>query len=265
MNSPQYCEQEVEFNVCGEPRRALVRTPRRLCARPALLISLAGDMRSALDGEWFDIVPNIFLAAGHRVASFDLPCHGERALQGAEGLTGMAQAVVRGEDVFADIKATATALIDRCLAVGFAEGGGILLSGTSRGGLAALHAMSADSRVLACAVFAPVTRLPVLIEFRELSDTPIVARSNAESLIPRLADRPVFTAIGTEDPRVGADDCRRFHARLLAASTRTPPVLFCAEGTSHGDTYPPGPGYQAGAAFLLRHCAEQMKKSTLIH
>lgn len=259
MNSPVYREIEVEFQAAGQTRKALVRTPARLCPRAALLINLAADRRGALDEEWFGIVPNIFLAAGHRVASIDLPCHGETAEPGVEGLTGMACAIARGEDVFAHLRATGAALVDLCLDRGLAAIERILVSGTSRGGLAAMHLMADDPRILAMAAHVPVTRLPTLIEFRDLADHPLVHRANAEALIPKLADRPVFLAMGSSDPRVSAEQCFTFFAKLQAASRRTPPVLFCAEGQSHGDTYPGHAGYQAGAAFLLRECAERMK------
>ena len=56
------------------------------------------------------MVPDIFLAAGHRVVSFDLPCHGDRADETGEGLVGMATAMGRGLGVFADISETGRAL-----------------------------------------------------------------------------------------------------------------------------------------------------------
>ena len=215
----------------------------------------------SLDEPPYRIVPDAFLATGHRVASFDLPCHGELAAEGIEGLTGMAAAVARGVDVFDEIRQTGAGLVDLCLERGLAPGEAVALNGTSRGGLAALHVMAADRRVLACAVHAPVTYLPRLSEFARLAGNPIVARASAAALIPQLADRPVFIAIGQTDPRVGADHCLAFHAALRGASPSRPPVLFTAPGASHGEGYPYELGYQAAAAFLLRHCVERLKPS----
>lgn len=252
-------EEEVTFTAGGIARKALIRTPNRLCKRSALLINLATDRRDSLDGEWFTIVPTIFLAAGHRVAAIDLPYHGEYAEPGGEGLPGIARAIARGEDVFADFRAVGRAFADLCIVRGLVAPGRILVSGTSRGGLCALHLMADDPRIAAAAAHVPVTHLPTLAEFRELAGNPIVARSNAEALIPALADRAVFLAIGSSDPRVSAERCFEFHARLRAASRCRPPVLFRAEGQSHGGDYPAEAGYHAGAAFLLQACAETMK------
>ena len=258
MNCPPHSEQELELQVQGQVRRCLLRTPERVSQRPALLINLASDRRAAIDGEWFNIVPNVFLAAGHRVAAFDLPCHGELAESGVEGLAGMAAAVARGVDVFAEIAATGAALIDACLERGYAAEPWIVVAGTSRGGLSALHVAAAEPRVLACAVFSPVTRLAAVSEFAALGDHPIVQRSDATALVPALAGRAVFAAMGETDPRVDAASCEAFCRALAAASPERPPATFTLGGETHGDTAFPGAAYMAGAAFLLRQCADHM-------
>jgi len=259
MNAPPFVQDEIDLTVQGARRKALLRTPRKLSQRSALLINLAVDRHATLDGEWFDIVPNVFLAAGHRVASLDMPFHGELAEPGGEGLVGMARAIARGENPFAGLTAAGTALINHCLKNGLADERLIVASGTSRGGLGALHLMAAEPRLLAVAIHAPLTDLATPHEFSEVRNHPMAALVAAVSLIDRLVDRPVFITIGTSDPRVGADHCFDFHARLQAASRITPPVLFVAEGESHGETCYPGAGYNAGAAFLLSQCAIQMK------
>ena len=254
-----FTAETISFQVRGETRPALVHTPRLLCQHPALLITLTGSRQEALEHRDYRMVADIFLAAGHRAASFDLPNHGERVDRYGEGLAGMAAAAAAGVDVFADLQATGRALLDRCIELGLARAGGIVLNGVSRGGLAALHVMAADTRVLACAIHAPVTHLPALREFAALPDNPIVRRANAGALTDRLADRPVFIAIGAEDPRVGAAHAFEFHARLQALAQAYPPELFVAPGISHGATYPEEIGFYAAAGFLLRHCAEQAK------
>ncbi len=262
MNTPPHIEAEIDLAAGPLAHKALVRTPQNLSRDPALLIFLGGTRRNSLEGEWFRIVPDIFLAAGHRVASFDLPKHGDRREGDAEGLSGMARAVARGEDVFAELQATGRALVDACIAHGYADPARVVAAGTSRGGLGALHLAAADTRVRAFAMFWPVTYLPVLQEFRELADHPIVRRSNADALIPSVAGRPAFIAMAQTDLRVGADACRAFHSKLFAASRGgAEPELFCPGGQSHGPTCPLGAGYLAGAAFLLRWCALQMMVS----
>lgn len=252
-------EESIAFQIGQEPRRVLVRNPGLRCQHPALLITLTSTTADALDHKDFRMVPDIFLAAGHRVASFDLPNHGERTNRYGEGLRGMAAAAADGVDVFADIEETGRAVIDACIERGWARAGGVVLSGVSRGGLAALHLMAADERVLACAVHCPVTYLPALREFKDLAENAVVQRGNASGLVDRLADRPVFIAIGQEDPRVGAEHAFEFHARLRAASVACPPELFIGPGISHGETYAEEVGFYAGAAFLLRHYAERAK------
>lgn len=260
MNPPSFTEQEIELEVAGMSRKALVRTPPRLSRRPALVIALAVDRHATLNGEWFNIVPNIFLAAGHRVASFDMPYHGELALPDAEGLVAMAQAISRGEDCFTEVRAVGKALIDYCLERGLASEERIVLNGTSRGGLASLHLMAAEPRVLACAVHAPVTDLTTLVEFRAVASHPMTGRMAAAALVPQLVDRPVFITIGTRDPRVSTERCLEFYALLAAGCRKVEPVLFMSEGESHGNTCFPGAGYDAAAAFLLQQCALQSKE-----
>ena len=248
------------FTTNGQPRTALLRTPPEPARRPSLLIDLCGTKESALDESPYNIVPGIFLAAGHCVASFDLPRHGERADAFGEGLMGMAAAIAAGIDVFADVAATGRALIDHCVARGLSLQGAVVMNGTSRGGLSAMHVMAADPRVAACAVHAPVTDLPTLREFAALKGNPIIGRSNAMALADRLADRPLFIAIGSSDPRVDANRCREFHAAVVAASVRPRAELFITEGASHADGFDDQPGYHAAAAFLLRVCAEHTRQ-----
>lgn len=256
-NAIAYTEQELSFTVGGNRHIALLRIPARLARRPALLVKLAGTRRTSLDGDFFRIIPDIFLAAGHRVASFDLPNHGDLVDAHGEGLVGMAAAIAAGDDVFAAVREIGVGFIDLVVREGLAGEHDVLISGTSRGGLAALHVMSADARVHACAVHAPLTHIPVPEEFAHLSQNEIVTRSNATALVPDLADRPISIDIGTSDPRVSAEECLKFHAALSAASRRVPPVLFTAPGESHGaGTFPSEAAYHAAAGFLLcRHAA----------
>lgn len=254
-----HCLDEIlTLSVLGRTRTAVVRAPETPLPGGALLINLALDRRTTLDVHPYGLVPAIFLAAGHRVATFDMPRHGEDAVDGLEGLPGMAAACARGEDVFTELRATASALIDACVARGWAQPGRLVVSGTSRGGHAALHVLAGEARVLAAAAMAPVTHLPALWEFAALADSPIIQRSNAAALVPHLADRRVLLVMGETDPRVDAAPCFDLYARLRAAGRQTPPALFTLPGATHGDAVLE-PGYHAMAAFLLQACAEAMK------
>lgn len=253
-------EREEVLRVGDEAWSLLVRTPAKLASRPALLISLAMDRRMTLEGDLYRIAPSVFLAAGHRVAAFDMPCHGDRADHHGRGLVGMAASIAAGNDVFAQIRAVGRAAVDWALREGLGREGDIFVTGTSRGGLAAMHVMAGDERVASCAAVCPVTFLPALSEFAALAGHPIVERSNAEALIPALADRPVFLAMGVEDPRVDAGRCFRLYAQLYATARGPKPVLFTAPGESHGAaTFPGEAAHWAAAAFLLDQSAQRVR------
>lgn len=252
-------DTELTLNLPFGERRALLRAPKTLAQTPFLLINLAADRFTSLNEPPYNLIPTLFLAAGHRVASVDLPFHGELANEMGEGLRGMAAAMAAGENPFGALRVTARALIDACLAQGLATAGRIVAAGTSRGGLSALHVMAEDARVLAGAAMVPVTDLPVPIEFRALAGTPIIARSNAEALIPALANRPVFITIGEKDERVSADACFAFYGKLLAAAHDVQPVLRVFPGATHTGSFPYQPMYWCGAAYLLTQCAEAVK------
>lgn len=260
MTGMTFGERECRLLVGDKERPIIVRTPARLASRPALLINLAMDRRASLEGDYYRIVPDVFLAAGHHVATFDMPCHGDMADRYGRGLVGMAASISDGNDLFAEIRATARALVDWAVGQRLCGGTDVLVCGTSRGGLAALSVMSGDERIMACAAICPVTYLPALAEFAPLAGNVIVERSNADALVPALADRPVFLAIGVDDPRVDAARCFRFHARLNAVARSRKPVLFTAPGESHGaSTFPGEAAHFAAAAFLLGAFAERAR------
>jgi len=253
-----FVDEELALAVNGRERKALVRTPERVTPGGCLLIELALERAFTLDNYPYNIISSIFLAAGHRVASLDMPQHGELIDDYGEGLEGMAAAVRAGADVFTDFAAAERALVDACIGRGWAKAGRVAVTGTSRGGHAALLLMAGDARVLACAAIAPVTHLPALREFADLAENPIIRRVNANSLIPYLADRHVFLNIGEEDPRVNAAHCFDFHARLTAASRTLKPILYTLPGATHGPAFL-DPGYHAAAGFLLTRCADAIK------
>ena len=260
MNRVPCTDEELVLSVDGLERKALLRSPECVSPGGCLLIDLAWDRTTTLDLHPYSLVADIFLAAGHRVASLDMPKHGELADagDGGEGLAGMANAMARGEDIFAEFRATGRAFIDACVARGIVQPGRVVVTGTSRGGHASLHLMAGDPRVLGCAAMFPVTYLPALDEFAPLVDIPRVQAANAEALLPQLADRPVFLCIGEGDPRVSAAHCFNLYARLNAAARHTKPVLYILPGETHGAAFLE-PGYQSAAAYLLGLCADEIK------
>lgn len=238
------------------PRQATVRTPARSAPYPTLLIALAGAIQPCLDDPDYCVVSDLFLAAGHRVASFDLPNHGQRINQHGRNLTGMAAAIAAGDDVFADIRQTGRALIDLAIREKWVHAGDVLLMGISRGGLSAMHIMAGDDRVGAAAIISPVTHLPELHEFAHLHGHPLVQQSNAMALLEPLSNRWLFGAIGESDPRVNTQQARAFFEHLGSRATTRFPTLYVGPGQSHGKTFDQQLAYQAAAAFLMQRHVE---------
>lgn len=263
MNEPSADEVLVLQTPMG-PRQAVVRTPARLAKYPTLLIALAGPIHACLDDPDYCVVSDILLAAGHRVASFDLPNHGQRVNAHGKNLSGMAAAIAAGEDVFADIRCTGQALIDQAIQQKWTHADDILLMGISRGGLSAMHIMAADPRVGAAAVISTVTDLPTLHEFANLRDHPIIQQSNAQALLEPLSDRWLFGAIGQTDPRVNADLAIDFFHQLQARGKSRFPSLYVGPGQSHGSTFDQHLAYQAAAAFLLDRHAQIARPDSLL-
>ena len=227
---------------------AYVRIPAALAARPALLIHLTLTAAQGLELDPFAIVPRAFLAAGHCVASFDLPNHGRMANGYGEGLTGMVAAFAAGCDVFLPAVETGSALID-AYHQRLSSSGPVLASGISRGGLIALHLAAADTRIEAAAAFAPVTDLRALHEFDSLADVPVIDSVSALALAPQLSTRPMLLTINQTDDRVSTSACVDFFDALKWSALRDDlHELWIDPDTGHSmrDTT-----YDAGAKWLL--------------
>ncbi len=218
---PEPARQEVAVARDGGTLRVGVRTPTRLAERPLLLLFFAADRAASLPDGRYGGPGRMFLDHGHRVASFDLPAHGERVDRRGSGIAGLAARVAAGEDPFAEFVADGRAVIDECLRRGWAEEGRIVVAGVSRGGYAALRLAAEDARVAAVAAFSPVTDWRVLAEFAPLAERPETAALDLARLAPRLAGRRVFVAIGNRDARVGTEACVRFVQALTEAEGRS--------------------------------------------
>jgi esterase FrsA len=229
---------------------AYARIPDTLAARPALLIHLTLTAAQGLELDPFAIVPRAFLAAGHCVASFDLPNHGRMVDRYGEGLTGMASAFADGCNVFLPAVSTGSALID-AYRQRISPSGSILVSGISRGALVALHLAASDSRFEAAAAFAPVTDLRALHEFDSLADAPIVDDVSALALAPRLSNLPILLTINQTDDRVSTSACVEFFDALKGSAPRDDlHEMWIDPGSGHSVA---DSTYIAGAKWLLGH------------
>jgi hypothetical protein len=255
MGCINFEQVQIPIRSAQSPRSFVVRTPKFLTTDPALLINLGSDVANTLDAPIHRIASDMFLGAGHRAASFDLPCHGEWKNAHGHSLPGMAAAIAAGEDLFAQIAEVGKDLVNACIEQQLARPGQVVICGISRGGLAALHVFAGDERISAAALFAPVTHLAALPEdvgFRRIAEMPLVQKSNAMALVDRVAARPVAVSITTTDPAVSTEHCLRFHAALCAAAPLVVHRLHMMPGDTHRM---PDAGYHSGAAFLLSHCA----------
>ncbi|MCM8825068.1 MAG: prolyl oligopeptidase family serine peptidase [Candidatus Omnitrophica bacterium] len=251
IDNPGYLENIYEFRIQNQKYRFAVRIPENKTDRPVLLIAIATDWKTVFTNPVYNAIPNIFLSAGYNVASFDLPNHGELVDEYGEGIQGWANAISSGIDIFEKIRNVGSKIIDIALKENLAWKETVVMTGVSRGGFAAMHIMAYDRRVYAAAVFAPVTDLCALKEFRNHEKNEIVLLANAENLVSKLADRFLFISIGEKDPRIDERKCFEFYAKLFAASKLIKPELFVLQGQTHGESASTHAGYIACAGFLF--------------
>jgi hypothetical protein len=228
--------------------------PAQLAGRPLLLLNFSTDRKSSLHGGRYGEPARIFLEAGHRVASFDLPAHGERIDRHGSGIGGLCARVVAGEDPFAEFVADGQGVIDECIRRGLAMSGDIVVCGVSRAGYCAIRLAAGDMRVAAVAALAPVTDWARVREFEAAKDTPAVAALALGRFVESLVGRRVYVAIGNHDLRVGTDACTRFILTLGEAERRREITLSRVRYVMADDS----PGHalaakwrQEGAKFLL--------------
>lgn len=246
-----FTEKHYEIKTNGSKNHFVVRIPENKSNRPAFLIALASDWKTVFNNPAYNTIPNIFLATGHNVASFDLPNHGELVDSYGEGLEGWVNAISDGIDIFEKIRETGSKIIDIAIKENLVWKENIVITGVSRGGFSAMHIMAYDTRVYAAAVHAPVTDLRALREFSNLKENKILLSANAENLVPMLSDRYLFISIGEKDPRVDEKACFEFYAKVLACSKNIKPQLFVLQGQTHGKTASNEASYLACASFLL--------------
>jgi dienelactone hydrolase len=219
----------------------------------ALLLSFAGEKQSSLTADRFSLVAQEFVSHGHAALSFDLPNHGDQVDEHGEGITGMRNALVAGEDPFQLFVDRGRAVIDYCLDRGLATSDRIVVCGTSRGGYMALRLLAADARIRAGAGFAPVTDWRDLDEFRRDRERQDMALLNLSTQAANLAERAVFLVIGHGDDRVNTASCCQLFVDIQQErkqrDIRQGAVdFYCTDDPGHscGRAW-----YQKGAEFLL--------------
>lgn len=222
-------------------------------AAQALLLTFSSTRQAAFYETPYDIPARVFAAAGHAVASFDLPNHGEQVNAFGQGIDGFCAAFGAGTDPFVQFIDQGRAVIDACLAQGVGQGG-LVACGVSRAAYCALRLAAAEPRIQAVSGLAPVIDWRALREFAQVREQPAVAALTLDHYATHLAGRAIFLAIGNADLRVSSAACLRFGARLLeleeAASRQNSAVelhLVNAPGHSLDEQW-----RATGAEFLLR-------------
>jgi len=246
------------FTIDGiEPSLHLL-TPPQLTPQPLLLLSFAMDWETSLCVEPYNLTAKYFLEQGHRVASFDLPNHGQRINKYGEAITGLRNAFIAGKDPFAMFIEEAKTVIDFCIDHEFASVGNIAVCGTSRAGYLALRLLAKDSRIAAAAAFAPVTDWRCLEEFNADKNREDVASLKLSNYVPNLAGKSTFIVIGNHDERVGTASCCRFYLDLLKANHGNAEKINFQIHNSPGH-YSQKEWYLAGAEFLIESISNDLK------
>ena len=155
--------------------------------------------------------------------------------------------LLQGIDVFGQIREAGRALIDHVTqTMMLVEPAHVVIAGTSRGGISALHVMSEDHRIQAAALVCPVTDLSRLSEFSPLSGNPLFERAHAMSLLDKVADRPIWITINHTDERVDEQACLSLAQALSQKNHQQPnPVIWPESGHAV-----PMQAYEQGGEFL---------------
>ncbi|RPI82540.1 MAG: hypothetical protein EHM42_09360, partial [Planctomycetaceae bacterium] len=180
-----------EFTVerPGEKLSVRLVTPptEKLAKNPLLLLNFSTDRTTSLTAEIYAQPAKLFLANGHRVASFDLPSHGDRIDARGSGIDGMCARFIAGEDPFSRFAEDGRAVIDELIRCGAAEAGRIVVCGVSRAGYCGLRLAASDQRIAAVAALAPVTDWRQLREFAAVRDRDDVAKLALDHFAESLA------------------------------------------------------------------------------
>lgn len=186
-------------------------------ANPWVLLTFSTDRQTSLTAEPYCGPGYQFLRAGHRVASFDLPAHGDRVDARGRGIDGLRERFLAGADPFVLFCGDGSAVIDELLRREWAVADRIAVVGVSRAGYCALRLLAADRRIAGGAGLAPVTDWRVLSEFATCRDRADVAQLALDHFAKPLAGRPLYLAMGNRDQRVGTDALLRFGMHLAQA------------------------------------------------
>lgn len=188
-----------------------------------------------------------------RIFSMTLPAH-QPPLRPENALQGWAADFTQGKDpieAFLQDVQTAFDYLERNNLVNEK----MAVAGLSRGGLIALLVAKRAPQIPYILTFAPVTSLANVKEFKEIADSPEVAKYEAKNLVSFLSDRSIRIYIGNRDERVSTHLCFSFVEEMVeeafSQGIRSPRVeltLFPSIGhKGHGT---PPEIFKAGADWI---------------
>ena len=148
-----------------------------------------------------------------RIFSMTLPGH-ENHLPPTQALHVWATAFANGHNPIGQFIAQVKLTIETLLHQGALIPDKIAIAGLSRGAFIAAHAAAAIPHFRWILGFAPLTKLSLAKEFKEISHHPLVESLNLENLADRLTDRPLRFYIGNLDVRVNTRHCFDFIEKL---------------------------------------------------
>lgn len=193
--------------------------PEELADDPLLLLNFSTDRATSLPEGKFGSITRKFIDQGHRVASFDIPAHGDRVDELGGNIAGLAALASAGRTPFDVFVEDGKLAIDELIKRGFTKPGRIVLCGVSRSGYCVLRLAAEDDRIAATAALAPVTDWRALREFDSVKDQPIIADLALTNFVGNLAGKRIYVAIGNADTRVGTAACTKFILALNEAES----------------------------------------------
>ena len=256
----EFEREDIRVKVSDRYITVTILSPSKdkLAKHPALLMTFSTRRHASLFTEPFCLTTRAFLEHGHRVLSFDLPCHGERVDRFGKWIDGLRNSFVAEVDPFEMFVQDGQAVITECIVRGRAVAGRIAVQGVSRGGYMAFRLLTADKRIAMGIGMAPVTDWRVLSEFASIRDRQDVAALRLTHFVKKMAGKRVYLAIGNQDSRVGTAACRDFYHALKKAQTD---AGYDASYVQLNLTDDPGhsinSGYPRGIEFLLKWSGKQ--------
>ncbi|WP_135554961.1 alpha/beta hydrolase family protein [Paenibacillus cymbidii] len=200
------------------PCRLYAPPAEKLAPQPLLYLSCANTIELSLGAFPYIVAVDEMLEQGHRVVSFDPPHHGSRAGEPyGSDIPGLRAAFLAGDDPFARFVRDGRAVIDRCIGMGIAEAGRIVIGGVSRSGYMSLRLYAEEPRIAALAAFCPVTDWRA-IGFTEEREREEVAALRLSLLADRLAGKPMFIVIPNHDWAVSTRRCLQFYLDVQQAN-----------------------------------------------